>query len=193
MLICSCMVLSCEKGDEEESVKDEQSTKSEASFDDEDSGGDDSDSDSDDDSGDDNGDDSDDDTDPGNDDDYNDDDSGEDTLTVHEFIYNSFGGAVYVKGYIIGDCTVSFSNAEFEPEFTHPQALLLADDKEERNEGNIISIQLKNGSKARSHMNLVDNPDWWGKEVVFLGYRGRYLGLTGIRGEDLMAYPLYDP
>lgn len=114
-----------------------------------------------------------------------------DTLTVEQFIYGDVNGGAFVKGYVIGDCTKSFKYAEFEPPFTNPQALLLADNMNERDKGNIISVQLKSGTKARAHMNLVDNPGWYGQQIVLFGYRTKYLGMVGIK--DLGAYPLYNP
>lgn len=116
---------------------------------------------------------------------------GNDTLSVAEFIEGNFDGGVFVEGYVIGDCTKSFKYAEFERPFTHEQALLIADNMDERSKGNIVAVQLKNGTNARNHMNLVDNPGWHGRKVVLFGYWGKYLGMTGLK--DLGSYPLYDP
>lgn len=129
---------------------------------------------------------------------YDDDDNGgssshqkHDTLTVAEFINGNFEGGAFVKGYVVGDCTKSFKYAEFEPPFTNPQAILLADDKDERDKDYLLAVQLKSGSKARTYMNLVDNPWWYGKQVVLYGYRATYLGMAGLK--DIGSYPLYRP
>lgn len=141
--------------------------------------------------------------DPGSDDDdgYGDDDWDDDwddeptyrgdTLTVAEFIEGNFQGGAFVEGYIVGDCTKSFKYAEFEPPFNNPQALLLADRTDEYDKSYILAVQLKSGSKARAHMNLVDNPAWYHKKVVLFGYREKYLGMAGLK--DLGAYPTYMP
>lgn len=116
-----------------------------------------------------------------------------DTLTVDEFIKGNYEGGVFVKGYVIGDCTKRFDdeNAEFAPPFSHPQALLLADEMSERSSNHIISIRLRSGSTLREHMNLVDNPAWYGKVVIFSGVGETYLGIVGIK--DVGSYPTYEP
>ena len=114
-----------------------------------------------------------------------------DTLTVAEFINLSDAADAFVKGYIVGDCSVSYSNADFLPPFSQPQAILLADSQGERDTGNMIAIQLKSGTNVRKHMNLVDNPKWWGRQVVFSGYRSTYLKMAGMK--SISSYPTYDP
>lgn len=117
--------------------------------------------------------------------------SSSDTLSVAEFIQLGEHGGAFVKGYIVGDCTKNSKNADFNPPFSQPQAILLADSQGERNTDNMIAIQLKSGSKVREHMNLKDHPNWWGRLVVFSGYRTSYLGMAGIK--SVTSYPTYDP
>lgn len=114
-----------------------------------------------------------------------------DTLTVAEFINLSDAADAFVKGYIVGDCSVSYSNADFLPPFLQPQAILLADSQGERDTGKMVAIQLKSGTNVRKHMNLVDNPKWWGRQVVFSGYRSTYLKMAGMK--SISSYPTYDP
>lgn len=114
-----------------------------------------------------------------------------DTLSVSEFIMLGDNGEAYVKGYIIGDCTKNYKNADFTPPFSQPQAILLADRQDERDFSKIMAVQLKSGTKVREHMNLVDHPNWWGRLVVFSGYRTTYLGMPGMK--SISAYPTYDP
>ena len=105
----------------------------------------------------------------------------EDIVSVKQFIEAQSLPLVNVKGYIVGDCTISFSHADFEPPFSQPQAILLADDPNEREKENIIAIRLPSGSRFRTQLNLVDHKELWHKRVLIPGYRDTYLGMVGIK------------
>ena len=105
----------------------------------------------------------------------------EDIVSVKQFIEAQSLPLVKVKGYIVGDCTTSFSHADFEPPFSQPQAILLADDPNERAKENIIAIRLPSGSRFRTQLNLVDHKELWHKRVLIPGYRDTYLGMVGIK------------
>lgn len=107
-----------------------------------------------------------------------------DKLTVNQFIKYNFTGQRWVTGYIVGACTKSIKNADFEPPFKYPQAILLADNPKEKYQGNVISIGLPSGSSARKQLNLVDNPKNYGKRISIFGERATYLGITGIKKPD---------
>lgn len=114
---------------------------------------------------------------------------GSDTLTVAEFIAGNYEDGALVEGYIIGDCTKSFKYAEFEPPFTHPQAILIADSKDERTKENIVAVQLKTNYKIRSDLNLVDHPDYLGHKILLFGYYAKYLYMAGLK--NVSAYVVY--
>lgn len=111
-----------------------------------------------------------------------------DVVTVQEFIDNEINCQVFVVGYIVGDCTKSISNAEFEPPFTQPQALLIADDMNEDNTDKVASIQLKSGSKWRQSLNLEDNPQLHRRKIMVFGFKERYLGVPGIKSIDAFEF-----
>lgn len=104
-----------------------------------------------------------------------------DTVSVHDFIHAKRMPGVYVVGYIVGDCTQSYTKAELTPPFTMPQAILLADKKDETSMDEIISIQLPSKSNARNDLNLVDHPENYHKRLMLYGNRTIYLGITGIK------------
>lgn len=59
--------------------------------------------------------------------------------------------------------------------------MLLADNKNETDPQNTISIQLASGSAIRKAVNLVDNPKNSGKTLVIAGRKTTYLKLNGIK------------
>ena len=103
-----------------------------------------------------------------------------DTLTVAEFINGNFEGGVFVSGYIVGDCTKSIKYAEFEPPFTHQQALLIADAQNETSPDCLAAIQLPQGKK-RDALNLVDHPEHFRHRITLFGYRTTYLRIAGMK------------
>lgn len=110
----------------------------------------------------------------------NKDNESKDVLTVEEFINSQPSEGVYVEGYIIGDCTKAFKYAEFEPPFTHEQAVLIADNTDERNKDYIVAVQLPSGTK-RKDLNLVDHPEYLHRKVVLCGSWARYLYMDGLK------------
>lgn len=126
------------------------------------------------------------------DDNYNDDDDEginppqrKDTLSVSEFIEGNFEGGAFVEGYIVGACTKSFKYAQFTPPFSNPQALLIADKRNERDKYSLLAVELKQG-KIRKALNLVDHPQYLGRKVLLFGYRATYLYMAGMK--DVGAY-----
>lgn len=106
-----------------------------------------------------------------------------DTLNVAAFINDTeFGDIVWVKGYIVGSANGSKGNQyRFCEPFEYSTAVLLADNKNETNQQNTISIQLASGSTIRRIVNLVDNPENIGKTLVIAGRKTTYLKLDGIK------------
>ncbi|RRD02411.1 DUF6359 domain-containing protein [Prevotella sp. OH937_COT-195] len=116
--------------------------------------------------------------------DNNEDGDGDEIFTVAQFINYNMTGQRWVRGYIVGACTKSINNADFNPPFKNPQAILLADSPTEKSKGKVISIGLPSGSSARKALNLVDNPQNYGKRIAIFGERATYLGITGIKKPD---------
>lgn len=111
-------------------------------------------------------------------------------VRVGQFLHQSIGVEVYVKGYIVGSCQRSIKNADFDAPFEGHTALLLADSKDERTE--VITIHLKTGT-MRNTLNLEDHPENQGKTLRVKGRQGTYLGTVGMSEEDITGeYELYD-
>lgn len=106
-----------------------------------------------------------------------------DTLNVAAFINDTKNGdIVWVKGYIVGCANGSKGNQYcFCEPFVFSTAVLLADNKNETDPQNTISIQLASGSAIRKAVNLVDNPENSGKTLVIAGRKTTYLKLNGIK------------
>lgn len=102
-------------------------------------------------------------------------------LTVAQFMEMTLSGQQWVAGYVVGACTKTINNADFEPPFEDPQALLLADTYGETDKERVITIGLPSGSKARRELNLVDHPENYGKRIAFYGEQCVYLKVKGIK------------
>lgn len=105
-------------------------------------------------------------------------------LTVAQFMEQALTGQQWVVGYVVGACTQTIDNADFEPPFDNPQALLLADTYGETDKGKVITIGLPSGSKARKELNLVDHPENYGKRIAFYGEQATYLKVKGMKKPD---------
>ena len=91
--------------------------------------------------------------------------------TVSEFIKGEFGNnGVWVHGYIVGACKRSIKQAEWEAPFTFDSAILLADDPEEAEPENVISIQMVN-KQMKEEIGLAANPQNYGKHIAFFGIK----------------------
>ena len=108
-------------------------------------------------------------------------DSDDEMLTVAQFMEMTLSGQQWVVGYVVGACTKTINNADFEPPFEDPQALLLADTYGETDKERVITIGLPSGSKARRELNLVDHPENYGKRIAFYGEQCVYLKVKGIK------------
>lgn len=106
---------------------------------------------------------------------------GDEMLTVAQFMEMTLSGQQWVIGYVVGACTKTINNADFEPPFVDPQALLIADTYGETDRGKVITIGLPSGSKARRELNLVDHPENYGKRIAFYGEQATYLKVTGMK------------
>lgn len=107
--------------------------------------------------------------------------------TVSEFIKGDFGNnGVWVHGYIVGACKRSIKQAEWEAPFTYDSAILLADDPEETEPENVISIQMVN-KQMKEEISLAANPQNYGKHIAFFGIKQKYLGIPGMKKHILAS------
>ena len=102
-------------------------------------------------------------------------------LSVAEFIESPVNGEeVWVAGYIVGDCKTNISYAEWEPDFSYDNAILLADTQGETDATKVISIQLYN-RELKEIFSLHRNPDNYGRKASFYGIKQKYLGIWGLK------------
>jgi hypothetical protein len=90
--------------------------------------------------------------------------------------------SVVVKGYIVGSCSRSISNALFTVPTTYSQSVLVADKDGETNIGHVLAVCLTDRTVARKNLNLQDNPSNLHRLVIFDGTRVKYLGIPGVKG-----------
>lgn len=104
-----------------------------------------------------------------------------DTITVNDFLTKDWSGGVFVKGYIAGSCYQNIKNADLEPPFEKCSALLLSDEKDEKDIDKMMSVELKSGSAIRETLDLTKHPELYGKRLLVFGYRTKYLGILGMK------------
>ena len=105
---------------------------------------------------------------------------------------NSNAGNYWVKAYIVGQINgKSISGAEFDAPFSgssnddgsvnnYNTNILIANSADEANSGNCVPVQLPSGV-LRTNLNLVQNPDLDGVEVLIYGSLEAYFGAAGIK------------
>ena len=105
---------------------------------------------------------------------------------------NSNAGNYWVKAYIVGQINgKSISGAEFDAPFSgssnddgsvnnYNTNILIANSADEANSGNCVPVQLPSGA-LRTNLNLVQNPDLDGVEVLIYGSLEAYFGAAGIK------------
>lgn len=109
---------------------------------------------------------------------------GETAYSVSEFLTTDFSGSIWVVGYIVGDCTQNIKNANFTPPFSQHQAILLADDPNERNTDNMIAVQLNSETRQKEY-SLEAHPENQGKKrFAVCGYQTKYLGIPGMKSKN---------
>ena len=108
---------------------------------------------------------------------------------------NSNAGKYWVKAYIVGQINgKSISGAEFNAPFSgssnddgsvnnYNTNILIADNADEANSGNCVPVQLPNGA-LRTGLNLVQNPDMDGQEVLIYGSLEAYFGAAGVKAPE---------
>ncbi len=108
---------------------------------------------------------------------------------------NSNAGKYWVKAYIVGQINgKSISGAEFSAPFSgssnddgsvnnYNTNILIANSADETNSGNCVPVQLPNGA-LRTGLNLVQNPDLDGVEVLIYGSLEAYFGAAGVKSPE---------
>ena len=105
---------------------------------------------------------------------------------------NSNTGNYWVKAYIVGQINgKSISGAEFNAPFSgssnddgtvnnYNTNILIANSADETNSNNCVPVQLPSGA-LRTGLNLVQNPDLDGQEVLIYGSLEAYFGTAGVK------------
>ena len=108
---------------------------------------------------------------------------------------NTVSGNHWVKAFIVGQINgKSISNAEFDAPFSgsinddgsvndYNTNILIALSETESNSSNCVPVQLPSGA-LRTNLNLVQNPDLDGKEILIYGSLEAYFGAAGIKNPD---------
>ena len=103
--------------------------------------------------------------------------------TVEDAIAAGSGSGVYVKAYIVGYVSgqVLAEGAHFTADGCDVKTnLLIADSPSETNVNNCMPVQLPSGA-VRTGLNLHDNPNNLGKQVLLYGNIEKYFGATGLK------------
>ena len=105
---------------------------------------------------------------------------------------NSNAGNYWVKAYIVGQINgKSISGAEFNAPFSgssnddgsvndYNTNILIANSADEASSSNCVPVQLPSGA-LRTGLNLVQNPDLDGQEVLIYGSLEAYFGAAGVK------------
>ena len=105
---------------------------------------------------------------------------------------NSNAGNYWVKAYIVGQINgKSISGAEFNAPFSgssnddgsvndYNTNILIANSADEASSSNCVPVQLPSGA-LRTGLNLVQNPDLDGQEVLIYGSLEAYFGTAGVK------------
>lgn len=111
----------------------------------------------------------------------------EDPYNIERAMISTGTNAVWVKGYIVG--VYETGGADFVPRFDGPfettSNFLIAASPDETAITNCMPVQLPSGA-IRDALNLVDNADNEGKEVMVLGTLASYFSMPGIK--ELTGY-----
>ena len=107
----------------------------------------------------------------------------DDPYSVSAAIAAGSGTGVYVKAFIVGyvEGQVLSSGAHFTAEGCDVKTnLLIAESASETDVNKCMPVQLPNGD-VRTGLNLVDHPDYLGKEVKLYGNIEKYFGAPGVK------------
>ena len=110
-----------------------------------------------------------------------------DVIALNNATKEVSGGNFYVKGYIVGQINgMNMSGIELSEPWstqtnkTYQTNLVIAGSLSETNVDNMVPVQLPSGA-LRTGLNLPENPDMYGKEVILYGSLEGYFGAAGIK------------
>ena len=93
-----------------------------------------------------------------------------DHISISDFLTKDYLYQIWVQGYIVGSCSGNIKNATLE-----------AHNPNEKDIKKMIAIELRSRSQARKELNLVDNPNNFGRKIKIFGYQEDYLNIPGIK------------
>lgn len=100
---------------------------------------------------------------------------------------NTVSGKYYVKAYIVGQVNgMNMSGLELSEPWgtvdggTHNTNIVLGASATETTPEKLVPVQLPTGA-LRSGLNLPENPDMYGKEILIYGSLEKYFGVAGIK------------
>ena len=109
--------------------------------------------------------------------------------TVDEVIGGEYKDMLgWTKGYIVGSVALGVNQVSSNDDIIFGDAaetetnLVLAASPEVRNWEECIVVQLPQNTMIRESINLLDNPEMYGKELTVYGTLGSYLGLPAVTG-----------
>ena len=109
------------------------------------------------------------------------------TVTDVLTMANSILGNYYVKAYVVGQVSgINMSNIELSAPWTpvdgktYNTNIVIASSANEIDAAMMIPVQLPNGP-LRNGLNLPENPEMHGKEILIYGSLEKYLGVAGIK------------
>lgn len=115
----------------------------------------------------------------------------ESALTVADAIaQENSGRTLWTKGYIVGSVKAEISKVTsnddiiFGPNAELPTNVVIADSPEVTEYSQCMVVELRNGSAIRKYVNLVDNPECYGKLLYVAGSLSEVMGISGIQGAD---------
>ncbi|MDE6229323.1 MAG: hypothetical protein K2M40_05995, partial [Muribaculaceae bacterium] len=91
------------------------------------------------------------------------------------------GTSAWIKGYIVGAMNTTGYKLEVVAPFTVASNVYLADSATETDEKKMVPVQLVGGSDIRNAVNLKDNPDNLGKELMIQGKLETYFQQPGLK------------
>lgn len=116
-------------------------------------------------------------------------------LTVSEAInLENTGRNLWVKGYVVGsvkgNVTTIRSNDDiiFGKDADFPNTVVIADKANETNYQNCMVVELPMNTIIQEDVNLVDNPEVYGKLLYVKGGLNEYLGISGVTGANSEFY-----
>lgn len=122
-------------------------------------------------------------------------DTQETAVDVNDAIgMDNTGRQLWVKGYVVGSVkggvnkVTSNDDIIFGADAQFPYNVVIAQSVNETNYQNCMVVELGNNTAIRKAVNLVDNPDVYGKLLYVKGGLNEYLGLSGITGADKDFY-----